>query len=339
LDARSKSCARLVDGGARLYGRFADRPAIVNPLDEFRGVERLLRRLRLKEWVGFTLTHPECFCSFVVQDANYLASAELFVFDRATRSLTQYARAARGGSLDLPEELFDGRVSFLRRGYAITYEFSRERGRHVLRFDIDPTKSAPVLRGELVLDARNASPPLSVSARLPSGVLYTHKAIFPASGELRVGERVYAFDAARDLAILDEHKSMLPYRTEWLWGTFALQAEGGLAGANLCARPVIPNEEDESCLWTPAACEPLAKVAFEPQSSDPMAPWHIHSRDERLDVTFTPEGRKEVNHQFGVVAIDYFQMLGRYRGVLRGAERTYEVNDVNGVCESMKARL
>jgi hypothetical protein len=54
-----------------------------------------------------------------------------------------------------------------------------------------------------------------------------------------------------------------------------------------------------------------------------------------LDVAFGPEGRKDVKHQLGVFAIDYFQLFGRYRGAVGG----YPVDGVHGVCESFRARL
>jgi len=289
--------------------------------------------------VGFTLAHPDWFCSIIIQDAHYLASSELYAYDRGRRALHQHARTARGGSLELPAKLLDGRCVFRRPGYDLTFDFSREHGQHRLRIDIAATNKAPAIRGELELDARRASPPLSVSSRLPGGAMYTHKAIFPAGGVLRVGDDEIVFDGSRDLAIIDEHKSFLPYRTMWLWGTFAMVTGDGLVGANFADRPSVPGEEEESCLWTPSASEALADICFEPKSSAPLAPWHIYSRDGRLDVSFEPEGRKAVRHQLGIAAIDYFQMFGHYRGTVRGAERTYELEGVQGVCESMRARL
>jgi len=330
---------RLVERGVRRYGRFAVRPTLVNPLDEFGALSRRLRRLRLKEWVGFTLVHPNWYCSFIIQDAQYLASSELFAYDRRRHVLHQHARTARGGSLDLPANLLDSRCVFRRPGYELAFDFSSERGQHRLRFDIAATNKVPAFRGELELDARRASPPLSVSSRLPGGAMYTHKAIFPAEGVLRVGDDEIVFDGSRNLAIIDEHKSFFPYRTKWLWGTFAMVTDDGLVGANFADRPSVPGEEEESCLWTPSASEALADIRFEPQSAAPLAPWHIHSRDGRFDVTFEPEGRKLVRHQLGVAAIDYFQMFGHYRGTVRGADRTYDVKGIHGVCESMRARL
>jgi Domain of unknown function (DUF2804), C-terminal/Domain of unknown function (DUF2804), N-terminal len=329
----------LVAGRARRYGRFAERPASVNPLDEFTGLARRLRRLRLKEWIGFTLLHPDWYSSLIIQDAHYLASSEIYAYDRRSGALHQHAVNGRGGSLAMPALLAGGHCSFRRRGYRLEYDFAAGPGkRHTLRFDIAATPTAPAFQGELELEAGHSSAPLSVSSRLPGGRLYTHKAIFPAEGTLRVGDQKIAFDGTRDLAIIDEHSSMLPYRTTWLWGTFALRAADGIVGANFVDRLELAGQEEESCLWTPGRCEPLANIEFQ-QAGGANAPWHIFSRDGGLDVTFEPEGRKQVRHQLGIFAIDYFQLFGHYRGTLRSADRSRDIEGAHGVCESMRARL
>ncbi|HEX3803167.1 MAG TPA: DUF2804 family protein [Solirubrobacteraceae bacterium] len=329
----------LVSANTRTYGRLPSRPQVVNPLDEFVGLEQRLRWLRLKEWIGFTLVHPELYSSMVVQDAHYVASSEIYAYDCRSGELHQHASNALGGSLELPSELFGSACSYVRPGYEIQYEFGAERGTHTIRFDVAPTERAPALRGELTLDGGAASPPLSVSSRLPGGAMYTHKRLYPASGSIQVGAAEFVFEPSRDLAIIDEHRSFLPYRTRWLWGTFARIALDGPVGANFISRPELPGEPEESCIWTPDAGEPLAGISFAPASADPLSPWHIWSADGRLDVTFEPDGRKDVKHQLVVAAIDYFQLFGRYTGTLRGADRTYTLRDVHGVCESMVARL
>jgi len=332
----------LVKDGIRRYGRFAARPETVNPLDEFAGLTRALRRLRLKEWIGFTLIHQDWFSSLIMQDANYLASSEIYGYDRARDVLHQQAANAMGGSLRLPERLPGGHPRFARPGYELEYDFSADGKTLTLRLDIAASANAPAFQGELTLHGDRASRPLSVSARIPGGKLYTHKAVFPAEGVLRVAGEDIVFDPRRDLAILDEHKSFLPYRTAWLWGTFAFQAgDSGPAGANFIHRPASPaGQEDESCIWTPGACEPLSDVAFGQESQSPLSPWSVSSADGRLDVTFTPEGRKDVRHQLGLFAIDYFQLFGHYQGTLRGLDGTpYPVDAAHGVCESFRARL
>ncbi|WP_194913732.1 DUF2804 domain-containing protein [Catenulispora rubra] len=341
---------RLVVAGTRRYGRLPNRPAVVDPLAEYQGLARAHRRLRLKEWVGFTLLHPEIYSSLILQDAHYLASSEIYVYDRDSARLHQHAANALGGSLNLPHNLMDNSCAIAQRGYRIAYDFSEQTGRHRIKVDIAASGQAPAIVADLTLDATASSAPLSVSSHLPGGKMYTHKALYPVSGTLRFGDTTVTFFPERDLAILDEHRSLLPYRTRWVWGTFALPTADGPVGANFVNRREIIGQPEESCLWTPDSCEALSNVSFTKQAGDSTAPWRIASADGRLDVVFTPEGRKTVKHQLGVLAIDYFQMFGSYTGTLRtgcgasGGNGTddstiVEVKDVHGVCESMDARM
>ena len=339
----------LVPERVRTYGRFESRPQVVDPLEAFAGVEQRLRRLRLKEWIGFTLIHPELYSSLVMQDAHYLASSEIYAFDRRRGELHEHASNARGGSPALPRELFGGECVYTRPGYELVYTFGAEHQTHRISFDIAASRRAPAMHGELTLDGAGRPPPLSVSSRLPGGAMYTHKRLYPASGSIHVGESRFVFDPARDLAILDEHRSFLPYQTRWLWGTFAHIGLDGPVGANFISRAGGAADPEESCVWTRHAVEPLDDVTFAPQSAGPRSagprsarsgsPWRVWSADGRLDVVFEPDGRKDVRHQLLVAAIDYFQLFGRYSGTLRSAGRTHTLQGVHGVCECMLARL
>lgn len=322
----------IVEGRTRRYGRFARRPDDVNPLDEFGSLTRPLRRLRLKEWVGFTVLHPEWAASMIVQDAHYLASSEMYVAHRDDGTRHEWSVNARGGSVELPSRLA-GSAGIARRGYSLRYTFAAG-GDHHVDIDLD---GAPPAKGRLVLHAVDASAPLSVSSRLPGGQMYTHKVLFPVSGSLDVGDRTIEFDPGRDLAILDEHRSMLPYRTHWVWGTFGEITSRGTVGANFVDRPELPGQEEESALWGPGTCEPLSDVTFTPAGE--TDPWDVSSADGRLDVRFTPQGRKHVTHQLGLFAIDYVQMFGTYDGTMTTADGAHDVTGVPGVLERMDARL
>lgn len=72
---------------------------------------------------------------------------------------------------------------------------------------------------------------------------------------------------------------------------------------------------------------------------DPLAVWTITSDDGRLEVEFTPRRRKPTLIDYKIAVMDYFMMYGSCRGVLRGAGRSVDGNDVHGSCERMRARL
>ncbi|MBO0813403.1 MAG: DUF2804 family protein [Microlunatus sp.] len=332
----------LVERGRRTWGRLDSRPELVNPLDVFTGVRRRFEDFRLKEWVGFTLLHPEWAASMIIQDAKYLATSEIYGFRRATGELHEHAAAGRGSAL-LPVRLLDGgRCAFEADGYRLAYSFAHDR--HTITINIAESSAGPAFSGELELDATQSSPPLAVSSRLGGrlsmATMFTYKEIFPAAGELLIAGSKISFDPGRDFAIVDEHRSHLPYRTDWTWGTFAHRTSAGIVGANFAARPQPRDAEEESCLWTPDACEPLSTIIFTPLSRNRLAPVRVLSADGRLDLIFTPQGRKDARHQFVVASMDYFQQPGTYRGLALSLDGTrHQLDDVPGVLERMHARL
>jgi hypothetical protein len=332
------TAASVVENGQRHWGRFLRTPTDANPAEAFAGPRGVFESFRTKAWAGFTLTHREFFSSMIIQDARYLISSEWYLYDIASGALAQHAANALPGSVRLSANIMRSQVGFAAKGYHLGYEFHE---RHVV-IDIDfaATKSAPAVRGRITLDATRAAPPLVVSARLPKGSLYTNKIIFPASGVVTVGDRDYVFDPSADFAILDEHKSHLPYRTTWTWGTFALPVAGGFAGANFAVRPSLPDQEEESCIWTPTAAEPLADIRFTQlgDSEDLGSDWSVRSADGRLDATFTPLGHKGVDQQLVLAEIHYSQLYGTYSGTLRGETQAWDLTDVHGVLEKMDMR-
>ncbi|RBY93735.1 DUF2804 domain-containing protein [Blastococcus sp. TF02-8] len=337
---------RLVESGSRHHGWFDARPSDVNPADEFSGLRRRWHDFRTKEWVGFTLVHPELYGAMIIQDAKYLSSSEFYVRDRASGRLTEFAATARGGFAQLPRILLEGgHCEFVKPGYAVRYDFDDAGGSHRVRFELAATASSEAVSGELLLDVRQASPALSMSARMPRrSTLYTHKRIFPASGHVTVGSRTYGFHAAEHLVIIDEHRSQLAYRTEWTWGTFAVRLPDGVVGANFATRPQLPDEFEESGVWTPEAAEPLHGIRFTPdpgdRPADLQAPVTVVDADGRLDLVFTPDGHKAVRHQLVVAAIRYAQMYGSYSGTIRARDgREWAIEGVPGVLERMDARM
>lgn len=332
--------SHLVSDGVRPWGRLEQRPVTVNPLDAYAGARRRLRSLRLKEWLGWTLVHPEISCSMILQDAHYLASSELYVRELASGRLTQHSRNLRGGTLHLPEKLYGSAPAADATGYRMRYAFGEPEDTHTVDVSIAGTPAQAPVAIHLELDGSRATAPLSVSQPLGGdAAMYTHKLAYPVSGEVTVGDATYAFDADRDLALLDEHKSFLPRRTSWLWGTCGTIAADGIVAANLCQRAAEPGTSGESCLWLPVdgtpACLGVDEPVFTPTSTDPLAPWRVRTTDGKADLVFTPEGRKDVKHQLVLVSIDYFQLVGTYAGTVAGRE----LAGVRGVLESMKALM
>lgn len=338
---------RLVVDGIRRHGRFPSRPHDVNPSDEAGWLLRPFHRLRLKEWIGFAVWHPDLWASFIVQDAKLVASSDFIAFAPDTGA-TRHQVIFPSSAAALPRVLSGRHAGVRRPGYSVRYHFGRPGGTHAVEIDITATDSAEAVHGRLVLDESTTPPPLSMSAPLPGGwfpnlapgsAIYTYKRIYTVSGSITIGARTHDFDPDRDLAIVDEHRSSLPYTTRWTWGTFATHVDQGVIGANFAHRAMTPGSEDESSIWTPTSIEPLTEVDFDHDPDDPMGPWRVRSRDGRLDLVFSPRNREAVHQQLGLFSVDYFMMQGLYSGTIESAEGTFTVDDVQGVCEHMRARM
>lgn len=318
------------------YGWLQARPRVADPLEGTGGIEALLRRFRLKEWIHLFITHPKWSSGFAMKDAKYLKSSDFHAFDWDNDTLVNHQTT---GGLTLPKDLLDKTARVTRPGFMLEVAFDGPHGTHRIRVDIAAKKDQPSIRGELHLHAAHASAPLSVSELLPRGAMYTWKQIFPVSGRLRIGEEWIEFDPSRDLAIIDEHRSSLPYVTDWTWGTFGFRGDGGIVGANVVGRNERPDQQHESAVWAQGTCEPLGDVVFTATGESPLAPWMITSSDGALEVQFTPRRRKPWELNAGIIAVDYQMMYGSYRGVLRTGQRTHEVLDVHGPFEVMHARM
>lgn len=330
------TASHLVEDGKRHWGRFLKTP-VANPLDEFTGIQRMFESLRTKQWAGFTLVHKDLYAAMIMQDACYIKSSEIYMRDRATGVLHQHAGIGGGKEFVLGNTLLNSAPKFSNNNYVIVFDFKADVVK--ITVDIAATRTAAAFKGELILNAAGSSHPLVVSARLPQGgSMYTNKIIYAASGYMQCGDRRYDFDPQIDIAILDEHKSHLPYHTTWTWGTFALPTDGNFVGANFAIRPQYENEEEESGLWTPDGVEPLRDITFSPTGTAEKDAWHIFSADKRLDVLFKPEGHKAVKHNALIVGIDYAQMFGTYSGTIKGRSKTWNFEGIHGVCERMDMR-
>lgn len=327
---------RLTADGRLQYGWMRTRPRRADPLEGARSPLTPLRRTRLKEWLGIFIAHPEWSAGFLLNDAKYLTASDFHAYHWPSDTLITHAAS---GGVRLPANLLDATASAIRPGYDIRFAFGGEGGTHRITIDVAADENGPAVRGELTLDGATAPAPLSVSERLPRGSMFTWKQAFPVSGTLRVGEQTIDYLPSRDLALVDEHRSLLPYRTDWDWGTFAFPTDDGIVGANFVSRPHRDDQRGESAVWADGGCEPLGAITFAPSGDDPLAPWTITSDDGRLDVEFTPQRRKPTLIDYKLVVMDYFMMYGSYRGVLRAGGRSHDVRDVHGTCERMHARL
>ena len=93
-----------------------------------------------------SLLHPDLYSSMIIQDANFLASSEIYAYPRAAGALFQHAANAKGGSLRMPERLPGSHPSFAKPGYRLEYTFAEDGKSARISGDIAATEKAPAFR-------------------------------------------------------------------------------------------------------------------------------------------------------------------------------------------------
>jgi hypothetical protein len=310
--------ARMIDGGKAAYGMFRT-PFHAPNLMDATGIPRCLRPWRLKEWQHWGLLHPEVYVSIALVDAKFLATAWVSVFDRRARRIFEHARKVPLGALRIPADVYDGGVTFDRQGFRVSIRNELDRGSHRISIDVDARDNLPAIRGEVVAQQDMAAihPLVTALTFGPGKPFYSHKAPCPLSGTLDIGTDRVTFDAARDFAILDEHKAFYPRNTFWRWATFACRdANGEVLGVNLTQNVIADDaEQNENAIWHGNRLSPLGAARFEIPAS-PDAPWRIRTQDGRVDLVFQPHGARSEDLNLLIAVSKFRQPVGVFTGTL-----------------------
>jgi len=321
--------ARLVGAdGQPLLGRYAGQ---TGPID-WTGLaapfarRRLWRRFHHKRWHYVALCTERVFCAVAIVDLGWACTAFAYAFDRGDGDML--ANFSQDGLPGRSARLADhaGGDSWFRRGGDRIAIDSDGAGRYELS-----------LRCEfLEIDAAfgpGAAPLLLATGPVARGSVHaTQKSSgMPLTGEVRTWREEY--DLAGGVASFDYSNGLLARETAWRWAS----AHSLDMGFNLQAGYFRGHE---NALWLDGEVHALAPAHFLYDSSDPLAPWHIFTEDDLLELHFTPEGARRDNKKNWFAASRYLQPVGTFSGWVRSAPDQPKriVTQMMGVTEDHSSR-
>ncbi len=321
--------------GAPVFGAFAGHAAAI----DWRRLAgpwrrgRVWRAFHAKRWHYASIATPDCVVAAAIIDIGWATSAFAYLFDRRARRLLAdlswlgvpglSARVSSGAGGAHSGAAAGARSRFHGLGGGLALEETA--GGWRLR-----------ARGKLVLDAELTATPATATlcaiADLSGagGVANcTHKTVcLGARGEARArGER---FDLGGGSAAIDHTNGLLARDTRWRWAS----ASGERVGLNLVEGF---NGPVENALWIDGRLHPVGAAELELRPEAPLEPWRVRTVDERVDLTFTPEGARAEDKNLGFAVSRYVQPIGTFRGAVRGDGEPIQV-ELTGVTENHVAR-
>lgn len=279
------------------------------PMDRRRS--RLSRRMGFNQFQFIGMTGPDWCGGLAIVDLKWLALAFVYIYDvPGQRLLERTFRSPLSIGARLDNHPDTGPAGF-------------HRGAH--RFGIEPRDtervvtiaSGPDVSGEFRIGGPGYENPLRVCS--PAGYqgwTYTQKwAGLGLEGRIRWGGRVY--EASPDhFASVDWSCGFMRRETAWNWACLSVRATSGeVVGLNL-ATGINESGVLENALWVDGRLEQLGQARFRFERYDHGAPWHVTTRDGRVDLSFFPLGHRAERVNAGLVASNFRQFFGYCHGSL-----------------------
>jgi len=297
--------------------------------------------LRLKEWQHVGIVDDEFYAGFTVFDAKFMAVSFFYVYDRVRRTVIEHQRTTlQRGTIRVPEQLLCDDGFFRQPGCPIDLHNRLREGKHDLEIRIRARRNLPAIQAEFTLheDLSRIQPLIVVlpvnDHRRP---MYTHQAVCPIEGYLRVGERQWNLATERNWALVDVQKTFYPRDAFWKWATFVGTDQNGILVAINLTQNVITNDDEwnECCAWVDGHLHLFGAVRFEYNVEAVQQPWRIITTDGRVELAFVPEGERADRIEVGrPLRSDFHQPFGQYHGCFVSDDgQRHEVNGAFGVAE------
>ena len=347
----------LVADGSYCFGTYDGPIARINPLDVVseggaRGrLGRLARNLRLKEWEAFQLGNDEWFVLGAVYDTKSVALLQVLGVHKATGRIHRWETKVPSTALSVARGL-DGTRSHGRRGDfsisvgnemragQLTVDASHP-GRHNATREL-PSLELPSLELHGIGDcsADTAGHLVICHPFSDTRALYSHKAMMPFAGTMRVGLDLVELSADRSFMILDDHHGDYPSPMQYDWVTGVHRNDDGLVeGFNLTDNQIRdPHVYNENAVWRGNEVFRLPAVHVE-RPNGPMGTWLVRDDAGSVDVRFTPTVRSEMHVGPRRSLAEYYAPYGWFEGRIQTDQVDLVVDGIFGVGEQKLIRV
>lgn len=321
-----RTIGRLINHqGDAQFGVFSEAVSEVNyrdydlrsPMDHRRGP--LARRLSFNQFQFLGGLSETLVFGCAIIDIGLVGQAFLYFYEPLTRRYSEFSfrtPLALGTHLDQRPE--DGSAAFRSGDNHVAMTATTEPRQRQLWVHL-----ANGVRVDAVFDEE--TPPIQpmwiCTPAGASGFVFARKTAGAAvRGTVHFEGRTIDLADAGMLGHNDWTAGYMRRETSWNWGCVAGRLDDGrIVGLNVSCG-VNETGHSENCFWIDGALHRLGCVAFDYDRRDLMQGWSLRDSDGRLDLEFTPEGSHKEKVNALVVATNFHQLFGRYRGTLRTVE-------------------
>lgn len=326
---------RLVVDGRMRFGRFSSPIGTVN-LDEANpwppwASPKWLRRLRLKEWQAFQITHPRFFIIVALFDAKFVQLVQMKLYDRQSGQKYQLEKQLPPGRFRTPNTMRNSLCEWRKKDEWVRFENRLDEGFIHVDVRIAQTADTPAVSARLHADASRTTPLIVAIPFAQNRGMYSHKALLPVVGRVEIGDESIDVTPQSASLMTDDHKGYYGRLMRWDWLVGAAWKDNKLQGFNLTSNASIdPERYNENAFWIDGELHALPPVSFTRED----AVWRVKDRDGYVDLRFDIEVHGELFKNYGVIESRYLGPFGTYAGRLTSLDgRTLDIDGMFGMGE------
>lgn len=313
------------------YLDFDYRTPMDKPLPNWR------KKLGFNQFQFIGLMDADFIVGIAVVDLKLVSNLFVYVYDIQRKKLVEKSIIHPGALFTSMATTPDGgRSSFRGPGYQAYIEIDlQQRLRKVdLHIGRDIHVSASLQEGQHY-------EPLRVCSQAGYGRwVYTQKgAGLPVNGTIRWGDIEHGLKPQTASGSYDWSGGFMRRETSWNWACFSgLLADGRRVGLNLAAG-VNETGITENAFWLDGKMIKLDMANFVFDRYQPEKKWRVSTTDSCLELTFTPQGKRQEKLDVIVLASNFKQMFGHFSGTYRHKDgEIIRLIDVPGFMEDHYAK-
>ncbi|CBL44621.1 conserved hypothetical protein [gamma proteobacterium HdN1] len=333
----------LIDtGGQPRYGLF-DQPvtevnyrdfAYNNVMDQ--AASRLKKHFSFKQFQFIGVCSERFILGCALVDIKYLGNAFVYLYDREQRQLYEHRILLPLAFNTHLGTQPDHGISEAKRGSAKIRITSRSEPREkYVQIQIGSEFSA-----DFTVTEPAGYQPLALSTPTGfNGWTYTQKAAgLRASGCFQLRGQRHIF-GENSYGNYDWSCGFMRRETAWKWASLSgTTREGDTVGANF-ANGVNETGFTENAFWIDGQMTKVNQIRFTHSPSHRTLDWQIKSDDGKVDLTFTPEGKRCEKLDVFILATNFTQLFGRFHGTLCNDQgKTFTLKGTTGFCEDHYAK-
>jgi len=301
-------------------------------------VGRLRRHFAFKQFQFLGALSEQLVFGCAIADVKYVATAFVYFYEPATRRLSEYSfKLPLGIGARLDQRPEDGTASFRSGKNRIVMSGSTSPRERKLTIHLASGVFAEALFSE---EDPPMHPMVICTKAGAEGWVFARKtAGLGVTGTVHWDGAKYNLDEIGAYGHHDWSAGYMRRHTFWNWGCLAGRvADGRVVGLNVSCG-VNETSFTENCFWVDGHLHKLDTVYFDYDHNDLTSTWRITSFDGRLRLEFHPEGKHVERINAWIVASNFNQLFGRYRGSIETAARDrITIDGMLGYVESHYAK-